>query len=535
MHAERDELVKRTFPQIRKLCEERGVTWIEVDLRWGITEEESQRGEVLPTCLAEIQRCRPYFIGLLGERYGWVPEAIPAELIAQEPWLAEHCTRSATELEILHGVLNDPSMADHAFFYFRDPVFSYSKSREEQPDFLEAPSPQEFKALGVAEAERRARDRKNKLEALKGLIRRSGLLLRENYPTPQALGELVLRDLSDVIERLYPADQAPDPLDREALDHEAFARSRARIYIGRQAYFDRLEEYAESGRPPLVIIGESGSGKSALLSNWALHYRETYTHQPLLMHFVGATSQSADWASMLRRVMGEFKRMFGIEVDISDQAALLRTAFAHSLNQVAARGGVVLIVDALNQLEDREGALDLTWLPAEIPPEINLIVSALPGRPLDELNRRGWPTLKVEPLKKEEREQLITDYLAQYGKHLSGPRVSRIAHANQTANALYLLALLDELRIFGIHEELDSRIDHYLAARTPGKLYQKILERYEEDYETERPGLVRDAMALLWTARRDYPRPSFLSCWARKIRSCRELTGRRCTSRPSSR
>ena len=35
IHAERDELVLRIFPQLRKLCEERGVTWGEVDLRWG--------------------------------------------------------------------------------------------------------------------------------------------------------------------------------------------------------------------------------------------------------------------------------------------------------------------------------------------------------------------------------------------------------------------------------------------------------------------------------------------------------------------
>ncbi|MBI3610876.1 MAG: DUF4062 domain-containing protein [Nitrospirae bacterium] len=34
MHAEREELVKRVFPQLRKLCEQRGVTWGEVDLRW---------------------------------------------------------------------------------------------------------------------------------------------------------------------------------------------------------------------------------------------------------------------------------------------------------------------------------------------------------------------------------------------------------------------------------------------------------------------------------------------------------------------
>ncbi|MDQ2974757.1 MAG: tetratricopeptide repeat protein, partial [Acidobacteriota bacterium] len=70
------------------------------------------------------------------------------------------------------------------------------------------------------------------------------------------------------------------------------------------------------------------------------------------------------------------------------------------------------------------------------------------------------------------------------------------------ANPLYLRALLDELRLFGIHEELDDRIEHYLAAGTIPELYQRILERYQEDYEPDRAGLVRDAMSLLWAARR---------------------------------
>jgi len=79
MQAERDELVLRVFPQLRRKCEEHGVTWGEVDLRWGITEEQTQRGEVLPICLEEIKRCRPYLIGLLGERYGWIPDTIPCQ------------------------------------------------------------------------------------------------------------------------------------------------------------------------------------------------------------------------------------------------------------------------------------------------------------------------------------------------------------------------------------------------------------------------------------------------------------------------
>jgi len=36
MFEEREILVKRIFPQLRKLCEERFVIWDEVDLRWGV-------------------------------------------------------------------------------------------------------------------------------------------------------------------------------------------------------------------------------------------------------------------------------------------------------------------------------------------------------------------------------------------------------------------------------------------------------------------------------------------------------------------
>ena len=79
--AQRDELVKRVFPRLRRLCEERGVSWSEVDLRWGVTDEQKAEGVVLPICLAEIDRTRPYFVGLLGQRYGWVPDEIPAQLV----------------------------------------------------------------------------------------------------------------------------------------------------------------------------------------------------------------------------------------------------------------------------------------------------------------------------------------------------------------------------------------------------------------------------------------------------------------------
>ena len=116
---ERDLLVRKVFPALRAKLRERFVDLVDVDLRWGITAEQAERGEVLPICLAEIDRARPFFVGMLGERYGWIPpaEAFDPDLVERQAWLSDHRGgKSVTELEILHGVLNDPAMAGRAFF-----------------------------------------------------------------------------------------------------------------------------------------------------------------------------------------------------------------------------------------------------------------------------------------------------------------------------------------------------------------------------------------------------------------------------------
>lgn len=51
LHEEREILVKRVFPDFRRLCRQRGVTFTEVDLRWGLTDEDIALGQVLRACL----------------------------------------------------------------------------------------------------------------------------------------------------------------------------------------------------------------------------------------------------------------------------------------------------------------------------------------------------------------------------------------------------------------------------------------------------------------------------------------------------
>ncbi|HKM54099.1 MAG TPA: DUF4062 domain-containing protein [Isosphaeraceae bacterium] len=83
MHAERDHLVKVVFPELRERLLPRRIELIDIDLRWGITEEEAKKDRVLDLCLELIDECGPFFLGILGERYGWVPDGLrPEELYA---------------------------------------------------------------------------------------------------------------------------------------------------------------------------------------------------------------------------------------------------------------------------------------------------------------------------------------------------------------------------------------------------------------------------------------------------------------------
>jgi len=485
MQEERDHLSKIVFPQLRRLCESRGVIWAEVDLRWGITNEQRAEGKVLPLCFEEIQRCRPYFIALLGERYGWVSDRIPQELISREAWLAQSLDRSITELEILHAVLQNPEAAEHAVFYFRDPAYFNQVPVASKPDFCSEDN---------ASAE--------KLRKLKDRIRRSGFPVRENYPNPQALGELVLHDLSEVINRLFPEDSQPSALEREAHEHLMFAMSRSRTYIDRPGVRERLDANLHTPGPPLVVYGDSGCGKSTALANWSIRRLGLQSDALILMHFVGATPDSVSLTSMLKRLMGQLKQHCHINGMIPEHPYALQEAFRTWLRSASGERTIVLILDGIDRLDESHSAHTFSWLPDECPTNVRIILSTSTGPTLSELQRRHWPMFWLEPLSIDERRNFIREYLSKYAKALGPEHSERIATASSAKNPLFLQILLEELRLHGDHSSLEQRIDDCLAATTLRDLHECVLTRYEKDYERERPGLIRDIMGLLWAARR---------------------------------
>jgi hypothetical protein len=71
MHFERDHLVRAVFPRLAEELAERRIHLYPVDLRWRITDADSRRA--LEICMDVLEDCRPFFLGLIGGRYGWTP------------------------------------------------------------------------------------------------------------------------------------------------------------------------------------------------------------------------------------------------------------------------------------------------------------------------------------------------------------------------------------------------------------------------------------------------------------------------------
>ncbi|MFZ4455969.1 MAG: tetratricopeptide repeat protein [Bacteroidales bacterium] len=497
MMEERDALMTHCWPELRKFCRELQVEMVEVDLRWGIAEEQSTRKETLKLCLDEIRACRPFFIGLLGERYGWIPgdDAFTPDLKEEQPWLKGIHDKSVTELEILHGVLNNPEMAGRAFFYFRDPLYIETVPKEKKADFL-SESPTDAK-------------KQNQLkDVIRATCTKKNIQLLENYTDPQALAPIILEQLKAAIESQFPKEDIPDELTREAREHEAFAEVRRRTYIGRPEYYNQLDKHVGETGKPLLLLGDSGSGKSALVANWVEHWQKHQPNDYIFQHYIGGTNDSSDHWKLIKRLISEIKRWTDdIEELPSSNEDILRDfpVWLSKARIKANREGVkfIVIMDALNQLEDTDHAHVLGWLPVDAFREnLRLIVSTLPGDILEVLEKKELTTLLVKPLTPLERGEMITDYLLRFGKALDKPRIERLSTNKATENPLYLKIVLDELRVTGTHDQLDQRLDDYLSAVDIPALLQKVLARYQRDYEHDRKGLVSDALSMIWAARR---------------------------------
>ncbi len=505
MMPEREYLMKRVFPEIRAYCRTRFLELVEVDLRWGVTEEEARSGRVIEICLQEIDKSRPFFIGMLGERYGWVPGPEEYEkhtrILDLYPWVKDDVETglSVTEMEIQYGVLRNPSMQGHAFFYFRREAVDRDSGRREWGA-----------ASDTAHAESSSHGGDPRLRRLKDRIRgRDRFPIRE-YCDPAALGEAVRRDLLEAIDREYPEEVPSDPQDRPAFEHAAVAGSLLGSYPGHEQAMQLLDAHVHDDGPPLVVVGEEGAGKSTLVANWVARLGGTGDREsdgprgsgaspPVVWyHFVGRAALSTHYGDIATRLFRELSAQSGVDWDAPPEADAVVRRLPELFERAAAKEQVVLVLDGLDKLEAEDRSDLLHWLPSEFPAGCRVVFTTTPES-FERLlfAEKGYRRLDLEPLSPEERLSHARRLLAAYGKHLSAEQEQRLVGANGAGRPLVLATLLEELRIFGRFEELDRHLDRYAESRNLAELFTRQIARIEGDFrDADAPAVGRVLSAL---------------------------------------
>lgn len=480
MQTERNALNSIVFPYMRKYCGQRGIDFVGVDLRWGITEEESGRGITTHVCLREVDKCRPYFIAMLGERYGWAPRVCQVTPSGKQSFPRG---MSITEMEILYGALELPEGATRCFFYLRSPRLSV--------------------ALSGNVSETKAK--KRKIKALKDRIRNSRFPVLDGYDSIDAFSHCVIRDLCTAVDESFPADKCADRFDLERAEHLHFARIRCSTFVGRDRDLALIEQYVANcnPQPPLVISGEPGSGKSSLMAQWYEDHIAACPGHIMFVHFAGAAANSTRWESIAARMITELSRACELGVELPSRVEDLFNLLPSVLATAAAVANhIIILIDGLDRLDTTGDRYGLLWLPASLPPGVCVVLSTTPGDMLELLRQRHSHVHILHPLSRDERVEVIDRYLARYSKRLSKAQCEPILRLRNAGNPLYLSTLLNELRLFGSHEDLPACITYYCRARNIPTLMQKVLLRLEHEYGAHHPKLVRKTLSLLVAARR---------------------------------
>ena len=281
MDAERDAIMNRVYPAVAQALAPKHIHVDFIDLRWGVSTQQIAENErenhVLRECIDSINESRPFFIGLLGDRYGWVP--------SQESWdciidgMSDHEkqfinqdtaeARSVTELEMLFGSLIDSDNLHRSLFCFRNPavyehmdkehLFIYIQDDENAQSHLARLKKHIIETMSSHQLKRNVCQYDcqwdgNRLCGMDGLV---------DFLTQAIVQEIELYECES--EEGNPENE----YDSTAARFDAIMDHHDANFCGREDFVANLTDVAATTQAKAIMLtSHYGLGKTALLSHW---------------------------------------------------------------------------------------------------------------------------------------------------------------------------------------------------------------------------------------------------------------------------
>ena len=165
--------------------------------------------------------------------------------------------------------------------------------------------------------------------------------------------------------------QKKTSLEVELEAQKCFAINKRKSFLGQSQLRDTIQRYINNDdKEPLLIYGESGRGKSAIMSK-AIEEANSNLQQRVVYRFISATPNSSSSKEILTSIFEEL----GIEIRSSDDDESFEKFSKRVENEILnLKQDVVIFLDALDQLQNEDNFL---WLPHTLPANVKIVLSAL--------------------------------------------------------------------------------------------------------------------------------------------------------------
>ncbi|MGM9698918.1 MAG: WG repeat-containing protein [Prevotella sp.] len=452
MQSERDIIRKQT---VRKLQEELADYHVNIqvtDLRWGVdtlnVDEGEREAKVLHVCMDAIQNSRPYFIALLGERYGWLPSYQSMENIKrtlsedQQHALGDVSnSMSVTEMEIILGALGNQDLMRHSFFCFRNPVSYNNMSNEKKGLYIDS--------LSSDESVRKNASRLMKLkerietECKKANLEKNIIKYDAHWTEQGANGKFdQIESFADQLYTLIYEDVLSDVnagntdyndylKDAEFNKFLTFVESHTEDFQGRKPLIEKFSKFflesmelssVLNGITGYFITGFSGCGKSSLFSVLYQHLTTVASQHSfyILAHAAGISPQSVIAEKMISAWSLRIKRTLGDDIDEEETSNNLTSdpvyEFKQLISRIQAKGlQPIVLIDSLDSFKPSNIIKEFDFLPYNVP----FVCTTLTGYADDIIKKHPrFQCYNMDDFRLDDAQNVITSVLKKNYKEL---------------------------------------------------------------------------------------------------------------------
>ena len=319
---------------------------------------------------------------------------------------------------------------------------------------------------------------------------------------PHTLCNDVWRNLAGMILSQLERLESVEAVEAEAKAHEDFGEERCRVFVGRDNQVGGIAKYLQATEAQsLSVIGEPGSGKSALMAKAFAQAKAVHSKAFAAVRFIGATPGSSDGRSLLGSLCRQITRAYGgDESTVPTEYNDLAVEFGQRLELATAEQPLIVFLDALDQLGVTDPARALSWLPAGLPDHVRLVVSAVPGDCEGALRakRPGPVFLTLDRMTRKEGKTTLAQWLKTAGRKLREHQYKEVLDRFEPeGRPLYLKLAFEEARLWPSMDEPGRRP---LREGIPGIIRENLFYRLAEPASHGRM-LVSHALGLLAASR----------------------------------